>query len=453
MIISPRLPSRVIELGRRVRPSGTSALAASTVLTNLVRLISTIVLSRLLSPDVYGIIGMIVSIFYAINMLSDVGFQAYVVRHQHGDEADFINSVWTIHAGRGLLLTILGMLLAWPSSILLAKPEIALPMAVSSLIFVIEGQGSLAQFQGLREGRVPRFALMGLIASTSQVFICIIAAIFLRNVWAVVISMIAGSTINVLLSYVLFPGKRRSLRPDKKVAADLWRFSRMIAASSALTLVITQADKLAMSRILPLDQFGTYVIASTLAAAPAAFAFNYASTIVYPAVAGAWRDGAALKDAYYRCWGRVFYAYSFGGGCLIGGADLVIRLLYDPRYAGAAVYLTILAIATSLLMPVRSMENALVASGHPRAVVELNVVRLTWLIIGGIIALVRYDAMLLVLTIGLIEAPAYLYGAWKMQRLHLIRLAREASVWLTIGAGAAAGAGINGLARSYLPSL
>ena len=453
MIISRRLPFRVTDLGQRLRPSGTSALAISTVLTNLVRLISTIILSRLLSPDVYGIIGMIIAIFYMINMLSDVGFQAYVVRHQRGDEPDFINAVWTIHAGRGLLLTILGMLLAWPSSILLAKPEIALPMAVSSLIFVIEGQGSLGQFQGLREGRVPRFALMGLIASTSQVIICIIAAIFLRNVWAVVLSMIAGSAISVLLSYVLFPGKRRSLRPDKKVAADLWRFSRMIAASSALTLVITQADKLAMSRILPLDQFGTYVIASTLAAAPAAFAYNYASTIVYPAVAGAWRDGADLRNAYYRCWGRFFYAYSFGGGCLIGGADLVIRLLYDPRYAGAGLYLTILAIATSLLMPVRSMENALVASCHARAMVELNVVRLTWLAAGGIIALIRYEAMLFVLTIGLIEIPAYLYGAWKMQRLHLIRWLREASVWLTIIAGLATGAGINALARSYLPSL
>jgi hypothetical protein len=115
--------------------------------------------------------------------------------------------------------------------------------------------------------------------------------------------------------------------------------------------------------------------------------------------------------------------------------------------------LTILAIATSLLMPVRSMENALVASGHPRAVVELNVVRLMWLVAGGIIALVRYEAMLFVLTIGLIEIPAYLYGAWKMQRLHLIRWVREASVWLTIGFGVAVGAGLSALARLYLPSL
>src|SRR4051812_48930417 len=86
---------------QRLRLSGSSALALSTVVTNLVRIVSTLVLSRLLSPSVYGITGMIVSIFYVINMLSDVGFQAYIVRHHRGEEPDFLNAVWTIHASRG----------------------------------------------------------------------------------------------------------------------------------------------------------------------------------------------------------------------------------------------------------------------------------------------------------------------------------------------------------------
>ena len=64
--------------------------------------------------------------------------------------------------------------------------------------------------------------------------------------------------------------------------------------------MITQVDKLAMGRILSLSQFGTYVVASALATAPTVFAYDYASTIVYPSTSAAWREGRPLTEVYYR---------------------------------------------------------------------------------------------------------------------------------------------------------
>lgn len=426
-------------LRRRLRVSGSQALALSVVVSNAIRIVSTMLLTRLLSPEVYGITGMILAVFFVINMLSDVGFQAYIVRHERSDEPNFLNAVWTIHASRGLMLTVVGIFLAWPLSVLLAKPEVAAPLAVASFIFAIEGLGSLNQFRGLRQGRVQRFALLDLITAVSQTVVAIVLAYFTRNVWAIIVSMLAGSGIRVCLSYSLYPSDRRRLRADGEVAADLWRFSRMIAASSALTLVITQVDKLAMGRILSLSQFGTYVVASALATAPTVFAYDYASTIVYPSTSAAWREGRPLTEVYYRSWGRFFYLYVLGGGVLIGGSNLLVRLLYDPRYLAAAVYLSILAVGTALIMITRSMDSLLVASGHVRATLELNVVRVIWLLSGSGLALARADAMLFVLTIGLIEIPAYCYAAWRLHRLGFIRWWREASAAMTIAAGIAIG--------------
>src|SRR4051794_11650092 len=94
----------VTHRARLLRLSGSSALALSTVLTNLVRIVSTMCLTRLLSPDVYGITGMIMSLFYMVNMVTDIGLQAYVVRHERSEEPHFLDSVFTIHAVRGVLL-------------------------------------------------------------------------------------------------------------------------------------------------------------------------------------------------------------------------------------------------------------------------------------------------------------------------------------------------------------
>lgn len=437
----------------RWRLTGSSALALSTVVTNLMRIVSTMCLTRLLSPDVYGVTGMIMSVFYMINMVSDIGLQAYVVRHQRSDEPDFLSAVFTIHAVRGVVLAMIAALLAWPLAVVLAKPEIALPLAVASLVFVIDGQVSLHQFRGLRDGRVQRVTLIDIATAACQIISAIILAFFLRNVWAIVLSMIIASIARLWAGYALFPGSRHRFRRDREIAADLWQFSRVIAVSSTLTLVLTQVDKLAMARILSLSEFGTYVIASSLAGAPQVFAFNYSNSIVYPAAAAAWREGRSIADAYYGCWGRFFYLYAFGGGALIGSAELLIRLLYDPRYLPAALYLSILAISTTLIMVNRSMEAVQVATGRQRVTIEFNIVRLVWLAGGGLLALATFNALVLVLTIGLIELPVYGFSIFKMARLHQVRWLREASFGLTIGGGLAVGLAASVTGRMLFPTL
>lgn len=438
---------------KRHRITGTSALALSTIATNFVRLISTVCLTRLLAPEVYGVTGMILSVFYTINMVTDIGLQAYVVRHQRSDEPDFLSSVFTIHAVRGVVLAAIGAAVAWPLSELLAKPQIAVPLAVASLVFAIDGLVSLHQFRALRDGRVQRYSMIDVLAGMSQTVSAILLAFLLRNVWAIVASMFVGSAVKVWATYALFPGSRHEFRRDREISADLWRFSRVIALSSSLTLVIAQVDKLALARILSLGQFGTYVIASSLAGAPAVFAFNYASSIVYPLVASAWRDGSSVAIAYYRCWGRFFYLYAFGGGGLIGVADLLVRALYDPRYLPAGRYLSVLAISTAFVMVNRSMESVLVATGRQRVTVEFNILRLVWLVAGGTVALASSQAFILVLTVGLIEVPVYAFSVFRLNSLGQIRWKREASFGLTLAAGFLVGAGASVAGRAFLPNI
>jgi O-antigen/teichoic acid export membrane protein len=423
----------------KIRLTASSALALSTVGTNALRVISTIVLTRLLSPDVYGITGMIMSIFYMVHMMTDIGLQAYVIRHERSDEPHFLDSVFTIHAIRGVILAGLAALLAWPLSKLLIMPGLAAPLSVSSLVFAIDGLISLHQFRGLRDGKVQRFAMIELLTGVSQTLVALGLALLLRNVWAIVASMVVASSIRAWATHFFFAGGRHSFRFDGRVAGDLWRFSRVIATSSIITLVIVQVDKLALGRSLSLIQFGTYVVASSLAAAPAAFAFNYASSIVYPAVAAAWRMGNSLSDAYYRCWGRFFYLYAFGGGILIGIAELLVRVLYDPRYGPAAHYLKILAVSTAIMMVTRSMETVEVAMGRTRIAIELNLTRLIWVVGGSIVAIQRMEPLIFVLTVGVLEVPAYIYAAWRLTRIGVIRWVRELSLLLALIAGLALG--------------
>ena len=437
----------------KLRLTGSSALALNTVAINALRVVSTVCLTRLLAPDVYGITGVIMSVFYMITMITELGFQPYVVRHERTNEPDFLSAVFTIHAIRGVVLAATGLLLAWPVSLLVDKPALVAPLAICSLTFIIDGQVTLHQLRGLRDGKIQRYAVIDLVVSISQTSAAIVLAFLLHNVWAIVGSMFVASCVRVWIGYRLFPGSRLVFRLDREVAADMWRFSRVMAVSSMLTLLITQVDKLGLARIMPLSQFGVYVIASSLAAAPTVFAFNYASTIVYPAIAAAWRENGSVVNAYYRSWGRFFYLYAFGGGMLIGLADLIVRLLYDPRYAAAAGYLSILAISSAFVMVTRSMESVQVATGRQRFAVEANILRLGILVTGGVAALALHEALVLVVALGLLEPCAYCFGLIRIGRWHQLRWLRELSFLATVAGGLAVGAFGSWLGRLLFPHL
>src|ERR1700680_4784650 len=70
---------------------------------NLLRLISTLILTRLLAPADFGILGMITVVHYTINMLFDVGTDTFIVRHHDIADRRFLNVVWTVRVARTLL--------------------------------------------------------------------------------------------------------------------------------------------------------------------------------------------------------------------------------------------------------------------------------------------------------------------------------------------------------------
>ena len=110
----------------------TGVLGLTTVGNLVVRTGSSMLLTRLLNPPEFGIVGIITSIFFAVAMVTDLGFQDFLIRHERTEDRHFRDVIWTVHAKRGLAVFIavaLGSpLIAWEFD----KPVVALPLAVAS---------------------------------------------------------------------------------------------------------------------------------------------------------------------------------------------------------------------------------------------------------------------------------------------------------------------------------
>jgi O-antigen/teichoic acid export membrane protein len=71
--------------------------------------------------------------------------------------------------------------------------------------------------------------------------------------------------------------------PSFSMAAirNTWQFTKGMAATSILVLILTQIDKLLLSKVLTLEEFGRYTLAATIAGALAIF-FSPISAAIYP---------------------------------------------------------------------------------------------------------------------------------------------------------------------------
>lgn len=403
------------------------------VINNLLRAVSSVILTRLLMPEVFGISGILSSIAFTAAMVSDLGFQTFVVRHEDGDKPRFLNTIWTIALLRSAALTLLLMLAAQPIATMLDKPELAPLIAGYSLTFAIDGLASLTLLTALRNRMILRLSLLELAVAVLQIVVATLLAYLWRNPWAIIGALLASAAFKSLLSYLMFSDSLRRLSFDRRYAHDLWRFARFVTGSSIITLLLMQSDKLLFARLMPLDAFGFYILAGNLASGALAFTSAYSSRVLYPHYAQLWREGCEdLRTHFYAKRRLPSLLYGFCTGGLIGCAPLVIAILYDPRYADAALYLRVLTLTPLFMLASNAANETLVATGRIRATFEANVVKLLWLALAGPIGFATEGVWGLVVVFAVMEVPAMAFKWMLMHRTGLLDLRQEITF---IGAG------------------
>jgi O-antigen/teichoic acid export membrane protein len=83
-------------------------------------------------------------------------------------------------------------------------------------------------------------------------------------VWQALISLLTVATLAAGVHWLL-PAAPAAARFSRSALAGVWRFAGGNMGITALSLILTQVDKVFLSRLLPLDFFGHYVLAATVA--------------------------------------------------------------------------------------------------------------------------------------------------------------------------------------------
>ncbi len=136
--------------------SGTVWVVIAFGLSQVLRLGSNVVLTRLLAPEIFGLIILVFSIRTGLALMSDMGIGQSIIYNKDAEKPQFYQTAWTIELGRNLLLWLLCLAIASPIASLYGHDELAPVIAVATLSIVIRSLASPAYHLARKRMQIQR---------------------------------------------------------------------------------------------------------------------------------------------------------------------------------------------------------------------------------------------------------------------------------------------------------
>lgn len=409
----------------------------------LIRLLRSLVLTRLLFPEAFGVMSLVWVVMFGLEMLSDVGLGPAIIRDKRGDDPDFLNTAWTVQTIRGAVLWGASCLVALPMASFYGEPDLALLIPVAGLTALIGGFGSTAVFTCRRQMEFRRLTLLELSNEVVGFVVTLLWAFLHPTVWALVGGALIGRLFLTLGSHTLLPGIRNHFRWESSSWRVLIGFGKWIFLSSVLQFLSSQSDRLMLGHYLDMAHLGVYSIAIMLSEAVNALVIKVNHGVLFPAYGNVVQNDAyRLRSVAARARLGIDAVLILPIAALMILGSQVVGVLYDNRYQEAGWMLQILCVRLLMVSALSNSEACLVALGHPQYAFMQNLCRAVWILISIPIGWSLLGIKGVVWAVALSEVPVAVVLWVGMIRYRMFSPASELLSLLFVGLGVLFGFGL-----------
>lgn len=312
---------------------------------------------RYLGAEAYGVIGL-VALIQAFMLILDFGMTPTLTRETARFEAgehdgphikDLIRSIEWVTAG---LCTVILLSVAsaacflsnyWVQAETLNRSTIAQAMMIGGALIATRLFESI--YRGSLYGLQRQLLCNGIAAVAATIRAAgAVAVIALFNggligffAWQVGISLLAVLAMRLSVQFAL-PTTERRARFSLEALSGVWQFAAGMLLVSILSLTATQADKVLLSRIIPLRDFGYYVFAANVAVV-IELSFSPALTAIYPRIVDliSRKQDVELRDLFHKT-AKVVVAVTAPLAALLAvfAPKLILLWSGDPELAASA---------------------------------------------------------------------------------------------------------------------
>jgi O-antigen/teichoic acid export membrane protein len=378
---------------------------------------SSLIMTRLLFPEIFGLMSLVNIIIMGLHLFSDVGSAPTVIRSDRGDDPELLNNVWTIQVIRGVVLWIGCLILAVPAAHLYAEPQLYWLLPIVGLICISGSFSSTAVFTLVRhmeQGKRSVFDLQNQIIST---VLLVTIVWFNRSIWGLVIGYLLGDLIQTIRSHFLIPNYRNRFALNWQIVKEMSTFGRWILLSTMLTFLAGQVDRLLVGKMLSWHFLGIYAVVMTISEMPRSIIERVAEQVIFPAASQFIESPRAeLRQKLLHNRRPVLMAMALGLALLVGVGDILVTVMYDSRYAPGAWMLPIVLLGIWPNVLFQTLYPVLLALSKPQYQTWGNAGKFLFTGLGLPLAYAQFGAVGVILVVAFNDLPLYgaiIYGLWR----------------------------------------
>ncbi|MDY6900341.1 MAG: oligosaccharide flippase family protein [Cyanobacteriota bacterium] len=404
-------------------------------MSQVVRFGGNLVLTRLLVPEFFGLMAVVNTLRLGIELFSDIGISQSIVNSKRGDEADFLNTAWTLQIIRGWLIWLFCLILTFPVASFYEEERLLWLIPIVGLSSVLDGFSSVSILTLIRRIDVRKSTLFDLSVQILTLISFVGLASFSPTIWALGLGVVLGAVCKMIGSHFLIPGYKNRLKWDADAVKEILSFGKWMFMSSALMFLSEQSDRLILAKLLSFQTLGVYTIAYTLANLPRQVIKQLSYKVIFPTISNKTElPRSTLRAKIIGQRKLLLMGCAVLLAALITVGDLVIGTLYDDRYIEATWMMPILCSGIWFSLLFHTINPALLAIGKPLYLAQSNLARFVMIGFGLPLAHYYFGLVGAIITIALGDLPLYcvnLYGLWQ-EKLSCIKQDIQATVFYVI---------------------
>jgi O-antigen/teichoic acid export membrane protein len=326
----------------------------------ILRVVSLMVLARLLQPNDFGLVGMVTAITGVLSLFRDFGLSAATVQRVSITNEQTSTLFW-LNAFVGAVLTVLALASARAIGAFYHEPRLVGVTFIVAAGFLFNGFGVQHSALLQRQMRFTALATIELVSLVASTIVAIVFAMAGFGYWALAWMTLCApvfSTIGLWVAARWVPGMPRRGAGIR----SMLRFGGTVTLNGLIIYLGSNFEKVLLGRFWGAEAIGIYGRAYQLIRMPID-SLNFAvGEVAFSALSRLQGDQALLKRYFLRGYSLVLVlTLPITFGCALFAGDLIAVLL-GPKWQSAAQIFRLLAptiLAFAILNPMGWLMNAM----------------------------------------------------------------------------------------------
>lgn len=338
-----------------------------------VRFIIGIILARLLFPEQFGLIGMLMIFMAIAQTFLDSGFGAALIQKKEVTQTD-ICSIFYFNIFIGIIIAGIMYIFA-PLIASFYRQPVLIPLTrAMSLILIINSFGLI---QGTILSKRIDFKTQTKVSLSSSILsgiIGIVLAVKGFGVWSLAVQQISGAFLRTLFLWI-FNNWRPTLTFSLKSLGEMFSFGSKLLASGILNQIFENIYFLIIGKLFSATDLGYFTRAKTFGELPNQTLSGIVARITFPVFSSIQDDPARLKRMLKRTLTTlVLINFPMMIGLIVIARPLILVLLTE-KWMGSIVYLQLISII-GLLYPLHVINlNVLQGLGRSDLFLRLEIIK------------------------------------------------------------------------------